>query len=134
MHRHNTLACLAVVLAGLLAAGSAEAGLVGPGNQIAINTQSRVAWGSIATVRKSGNTADFIGCEYTVPASPQSPSLTCNAANSTLTVSCTSTDPQLLAAAQSLSMDVFVEFRWNSVSQCTSLRIVKSSYQPIATP
>ncbi len=134
MHRHHTFACLAVALAGLLSAGSVKAGLVGQGNQIVINTQNRVAWGSIAAVRKSPNTADFIGCEYTVPASPQSPSLTCTAANSTLQVNCTSADPQLLAAAQSLSMDVFVEFHWNSISQCTSLRIVKSSYQPIATP
>ena len=118
----------AVTLAALFALSPrAEAGTRG-GATMFIDTVGRMAQGTLATVRKSADTFGYIGCKV-IGTSTGSLTTTCTARNTagTVSVSCTSSSPQIASAAAAINGDSFLRFYWNSSSQCTQVEAENSS-------
>ena len=89
------------------------------------------AWGSLGSTRNSADINSFISC--TTYAWPNyAPSMSCSAYTGSAYASCSSSDPSLIAAAQSISANSYVAFYWDPGSaKCTLLQINNGSlYEP----
>lgn len=111
--------------------GRAQAGARGSYTMF-IDTANRMAQGTLATVRKSADTFGYIGCKVT-GTSTGSVTTSCSARNNagTVSVSCTSSSPQIASAAAAINGDSFLRFYWNASNQCTQVEAENSSaYEP----
>lgn len=97
--------------------------LAGPkyGYPVQVNLTSRHASGGFGTARNSADSVQYIGCDvygYTTSV----PRVSCYARSAAGTyASCSSTDPNLLAVARSISDDSIVSFNWDASGTCTYL-------------
>lgn len=134
MKKTLSLSVLALVSSFALVfglSGRAQAGTRGS-YTIFIDTAQRLAQGTLATVRKSADTFGYIGCKVT-GTSTGSVTTTCTARNAagTVSVSCSSSSPQIATAAAAINGDSFLRFYWNAANQCTQVEAENSSaYEP----
>ena len=114
--------------AGLVTiAGKTRAGLKTSQAVVIVTTPTtRLANADLGFAHNTANNVEQISC--TVSTNTSSASVSCFARNSEgLTVSCLSTDPDLVAAARSLSSDSYLIFRWNDEGQCTNITVRQGS-------
>jgi hypothetical protein len=97
---------------------------------VTIDTTSRYAYGALGAARNSSNTVEEIGC-YTFGYSDNSSFASCYATNaSNQSVSCTSTSPAIVAAAQSVNGDSHVYFAYDQGGACTFVHSQGASAPP----
>lgn len=95
------------------------------------------AQGSLGSARASADTVQFIGCTIVTEAYSGAPVTTgsCSATNAAGTsVSCSTTDPEIIATIATVGINSFIRFTSNTNGgECTSIRVVNSSqWQPLA--
>ena len=111
----------------LLAAGLTHAGTR---QYLAVSVGTTYAYGSIGDARASADSLQFIGCFVQTSTSNSATCAARDAANDYL--SCYTTDPNLIAAARSISSDSVIEFYTPSGSStCRTINVNNSSqYAP----
>lgn len=122
-----------VLVVGLMITGTAFAGLK-TNIPVTVNTTSRFAAGAIGSARNSADAVQNIGCSLS--ATPTSAArVFCFARNAANVYgSCSSSDPKLVAAAQSINPDSYVYFAWDTTGACTFLSLYEVSYYPPKNP
>jgi len=131
-----------VLLASTLVVGALICGVRGvtfAGYKLDSNIQCYPAFsyaaGAMGTARNSQDGNQYIGCSLQGYAGNSATSLYCYAANSAGTYcGCLSSDPHLIAVAQSMTSDPYLYFGWDSTSTCTVLRVDENSYYPSKQP
>jgi len=105
------------------------------GSTIYINLTSRYANGSLATVRGTADTSQYIGCAATAWAG-SNPYAYCVAADATWTntIYADTQDPKLVASIQSIGTDSHLEFGWDANTALTYVYVSHNSYYAPKTP
>lgn len=95
-----------------------------------VNTTTRVAWGSVGTVRNSADTREAVGCW--VDYFPTGPSAQCFVTTpSNVTGSCSTSDPEMVAAIAALAGDTQFRMEWDAWNQCNHfVLLVGSQVEP----
>lgn len=123
----------AIVLSAVIAAAT-TAGVASAGSKIYyganVNTTTRVAWGSVGTVRNSVDTREAVGCW--VDYYPTGPSATCFVTTpANVTGSCATIDPEMIAAISTMAGDTSFRIEWDGGNQCTHfILLVGSQIEP----
>jgi len=95
-------------------------------HEVTFDTAKPYARGSMADVRNSADTVQWIGC-FNLGTSGQ-----CTAVNSAgVQHSCSTTDPAKLAMIGTIHEDSYLAFRWDPNGICVSIEV--SSYSSYAT-
>ena len=102
----------------------------GSGVTLTTSGDNGTASGSMGAVRSSADTVQFIGC--VVSGSGTHEWVSCSARNaSNVAVSCSSADPAIVHAAQTMTADAHLSFSWNGSGACTALHVrTDSRYTP----
>jgi hypothetical protein len=126
------LASTAVV--GVLMGGVASAGLK-LNETIQCYPSSEFAAGAMGAARNSSDGTQYILCSLQGYPGSSATQLYCAAVDSAGNYcGCSSTDPHLIAVAQSMTSDPYLYFGWDSTSTCTFLRVQEDSYDSPKQP
>jgi hypothetical protein len=121
-----------VSIAGALLSTAALAGYKATSEVVVSSTTTGMtAMGSVGSARNSADSTQYIGCQVsTNNVSSGSVTVQCFARNAAGTyLSCVTTDPNYVSAAQAIDSDSYIRFSTeSSSSNCTYLLVVDSSY------
>ena len=110
-----------------LASVSALAGTK-TGFPVLVDTSAMAAYGSIGSTRNTSDTLSYLACEITSENTVGTSFGFCVARNSAGVVrTCSTVNPELVAAIRSLNGDSFLEMHWNSNGDCTVIRVGNGS-------
>ena len=127
----RTCVVVALALSALVfAASRARAGRVGDFTLV-IDAAGRQVDASMYGTRNSPDEYAYVGCS--VQAFPGRSVATCEAGSGekSKSVSCSSSDPHIVAAAHSLGPHDSLTFLWNAAGECTYLKVMHySDYGP----
>ena len=116
-----------VVAVSILGASLAFAGYQ-TGQIVNINTTFNWALGSMGTVYNSADSIQYIGCNIQ-SYSGSNAYTACYARDQwDTTVSCLSTESELVKVATSLNSESYVRFTWDADGNCTFLQTSTNSY------
>ena len=111
----------AVALIAMIAGGRvATAGYKGIPHPVAVDTSARSAWGTFADVRNSDDSVQYMTI-FIGASSYATTAVATFVDEHGVMGSCTTTDPKMVAALQSVKSDSFVWVMWTSQGQCTSV-------------
>ncbi len=130
LSRKRTFVGLSVLGLGLLT----TAALAGKRAAVEVRVEPGVkAYGSTAGARNSSDDKQFIGCSVTAKPDHATPIVLCHGRDSDdVDYACTSTNPAIIAAAQSITPDSFIAFHGPG-DECGWLEVTNSSaYGPKA--
>jgi len=123
-----------LLVAALVVCGISFAGYKSDSNVQCYPAYSYAA-GAMGTARNSQDSSQYIGCSLQGYAGSSPTSLYCFAQNSAGTYcGCGSSDPHLIAVAQSMTSDPYLYFGWDANSTCSWLRVEEDSYYPSKQP
>ena len=112
-----------VLVSSVVLAGEARAGRK-TSSPVVVGTS--YAYGALGSARNSADSVQFIGCSTWATATSQSG--LCQARDSAShNLSCTTSEPNLLAEIRSMAGDSFVYFTVNASGECTLIQVNHSS-------
>jgi hypothetical protein len=114
----------ALVLFAALGGGTAFAGKK-YGNPVVINTTYKFWQGGIGAARNSPDTVQELGCQVQASTTLW---MVCRARDAQNNfVSCFSTDPKFVSAAQSVNGDSHLNVMWDGTGKCTQVTVYNES-------
>jgi hypothetical protein len=128
------------VLVGALAlvavigsAGVANAGFKSILHPVFVDLSTRNAGGTMSDARNSADSVQFMTVSTWAMSTVSNATATFMDANGVLG-SCTTTEPRMIAALQSVKSDSYVRIVWNSQGQCTQVLHYTSSADTVKQP